>query len=119
MGEDISENLRVVADANRSVQRVHTTVVSLAADLPLMQAQTTPLEIRHAAFVTGIMYQAGVIMSVRELDTGVARDISGVLHVCRGPAGEEEKGEERGQEYLEEKEVLYYVAADGGVRIFE
>ncbi|KAL9046262.1 MAG: hypothetical protein Q9214_000863 [Letrouitia sp. 1 TL-2023] len=100
-------------------ERVHATVVSLAADLPLMQAQTTPLEIRHAAFVMGILYQAGVVMSVRELDTGVARDVSGVLHICRGPAGGEEEREEGGQEYIEEKEVLYYVAGDGGVKIFE
>ncbi|KAI4210284.1 MAG: hypothetical protein LQ351_006884 [Letrouitia transgressa] len=100
-------------------ERVHATVVSLAADLPLMQAQTTPLEVRHAAYVTGIMYQAGVIMSVRELDTGVARDVSGVLHVCRGPAGGEDEGEEEGQERIEEKEALYYVAGDGGVKIIE
>ncbi|KAL9610416.1 MAG: hypothetical protein Q9167_004871 [Letrouitia subvulpina] len=101
-------------------ERVHATVVSLAADLPLMQAQTTPLEIRHAAFVMGIMYQAGVVMSVRDLDTGVARDVSGVLHVCQGPAarGEEEEAE-GGREHVEGKEVLYYVARDGGVKILE
>lgn len=58
-------------------------------------------------------------MSVRELDTGVARDVSGVLHVCRGPAGGEDEGEEEGQERIEEKEALYYVAGDGGVKIIE
>ena len=56
-------------------------------------------------------------MSVRELDTGGARDISGVLRVCRGAAwgfdGEEGDGE------FEEREALFFVGGDGGVRVFE
>jgi len=50
-------------------------------------------------------------MGVRELDTGVARDVSGVLRIGRG-GGE-------GTEDVEEKEVLYFVGSDGGVRVFE
>lgn len=50
-------------------------------------------------------------MSVRELDTGAARDISGVLRIGRG-GGE-------GAEDIDEKEVLYFVGGDGGVRVFE
>ena len=52
-------------------------------------------------------------MSVRELETGVARDVSGVLQVARGPAAGEE------EEAPDEKEVLYHVARDGGVKVFE
>ena len=48
-------------------------------------------------------------MGLRLLDTGTAKDISGVLRVTRGPQGDD----------LEEKELLYFVGGDGGVRVFE
>lgn len=49
------------------------------------------------------------VMGLRLLDTGTARDISGILRITRGPEGDD----------VEEKEVLYYVGGDGGVRVFE
>ena len=56
-------------------------------------------------------------MSVRELDTGSARDVSGVLRVTKGGGWEEGgKGE---VETVEERDVLYFVANDGGVKVFE
>lgn len=58
-----------------------------------------------------LAHQARLLMGVRELDTGVARDVSGVLRIGRG-GGE-------GAEDVEEKEVLYFVGGDGGVRVFE
>lgn len=58
-----------------------------------------------------LAHQARQILSVRELDTGVARDVSGVLRIGRG-------GDEGG-EGVEEAELLYFVAGDGGVRVFE
>lgn len=77
-----------------------------------MQAAITPLELNHAALVKGFAHQARVILGVRGLDTGAARDVSGVLRIGRGAAVEEE-------EEIEEKEVLYFVGGDGGVRVFE
>ena len=81
--------------------------------MPLVQNQTTPLEIAHASFVMGLAHQARMVMSVRELDTGSARDVSGVLRVTKGVGWEE------GGEAVEEREVLYFVGNDGGVRVFE
>ncbi len=52
-------------------------------------------------------------MSVRGLDTGVAKDISGVLRISRG-GGADFEGDE-----MEEKECLYFMEADGDVRVFE
>lgn len=49
-------------------------------------------------------------MAVRELETGAARDVSGVLRVTRG--GDCEGGE------VEEREMLYFVGRDGNVRVF-
>ena len=63
----------------------------------------------HVAFIAGLAHQARFVMGLRLLDTGTAKDISGVLRVTRGPQGDD----------LEEKELLYFVGGDGGVRVFE
>lgn len=94
-------------------QHVYSTVIATAADLPLSQSPTTPLEISHTAFVMSLAHQARSIMSVRGLDTGVAKDISGVLRVSKGG------GESAGEGDVEESECLYYVGSDGGVKVFE
>ena len=57
-------------------------------------------------------------MSLRLLDTGAARDISGVLRITKGSSLVDEEVT-NGHEELEEREVLYFVQGDGGVRIFE
>ncbi|EQL30656.1 hypothetical protein RJZ56_005653 [Blastomyces dermatitidis] len=109
-------------------QRVHSTVVTLAADSPLihagsaefMEQQPTPLEIEHASLVVGMAHQARMVMQLRGLDTGVARDVSGVLRISRGGGWvpETEKGDGHDHAGLEEKEVLYFVQGDGAVRVF-
>lgn len=100
-----------------NLQHVHATIVSLSADYPLIQTQQTPLELNHAALVTTLAHQARVIWGARELDTGSARDVSGVLRITRGPTVEADK--DTGEEDVEEKELLYFVAGDGGVKLFE
>ena len=62
-------------------------------------------------------HQARLVMSVRGLDTGVARDVSGVLRICKGAGAADEADEGDGD--VEERECLYFVGADGGVRVFE
>ncbi|MCJ1463266.1 hypothetical protein MMC07_001872 [Pseudocyphellaria aurata] len=95
-------------------QHVYATIVTCAADSALMHRASTPLETNHAALVTAFAHQARVILGVRGLDTGTARDVSGVLRVGRGGDGGGD-----GEAEVEEKEVLYFAAADGGVRVFE
>ena len=56
-------------------------------------------------------------MSVRGLDTGVAKDVSGVLRISRGAGLQVEEGE--GEAEVEERVFLYLVTGDGGVRVFE
>lgn len=75
-----------------------------------MQSPHTPLEINHAAFVTGLAHLARFTIGLRLLDTGAARDVSGVLRVTRGA--------DEGEVDVEEREVLYFVGGDGGVRVF-
>ncbi|EJP64275.1 uncharacterized protein BBA_06657 [Beauveria bassiana ARSEF 2860] len=100
-------------------ENVHSTLVTLAADEPLVHmqaaAQTTKLEREQAALVLGQAHAADQVVSLRRLDTGAAADVSGVLRVVVGPAataanyGDGDEGEE----------LLYHVAGDGSVRVFE
>lgn len=48
------------------------------------------------------------------MDTGAARDVSGVMRISVNEDEDEER--ERG---VEDKELLYFVGGDGGVKVFE
>jgi len=98
-------------------ERVHATVLTLSADEPLVSARQTPLETDHAAFLLSTAHQADYMMGVRLLDTGAARDVSGVVRITVGNhAVNDEKDIER---RIEERELLYFVGGDGGVKVFE
>jgi elongator complex protein 6 len=85
--------------------------MSLAADEPLVASQTTALERDHAALVLSAAHGADVVLSLRLLDTGTAKDVSGVVRITRGGADSDRA--------VEEREYLYHVLGDGGVRVFE
>lgn len=94
---------------------VHATILTLAADTPLVTAQHTPLETNHAAFLLSAAHQANLVIGLRLLDTGTARDVSGVCRIAVGDAEDGEVGEQK----LEATELLYFVGGDGGVKVFE
>ncbi|KAJ5692371.1 hypothetical protein N7462_001794 [Penicillium macrosclerotiorum] len=100
-------------------QQVHATVLTLAADSPLIHMSTsgnqlsTPTETEHAGFAIGMAHRAQSVMQLRTLETGAARDVSGVLRISRGGGWTAEP-----KEALDEKELLYYIQRDGGVRVF-
>lgn len=86
------------------------------------------LETSHAALVVSLAHQARFVIALRLLNTGAARDVSGVLRVTRGGCEDWdlEDGEEDGEDgvrnedcRVEKREFLYYVGGDGGVRVFE
>ena len=103
--------------------RVDNLVINLCADSALLYRQTTPLEVAHAALVVSVAHRADLVMSTRQLDTGAARDVSGVLRVAGtargtggggGPTITSPSGKDaRGVEYL------YFVGIDSKVRVFE
>ena len=103
--------LDMVGELRDSVQ---STIITVCADSALLQTQVMPLETAHAALVMSLAHQARMVMSGRELDTGGARDVSGVLRITGGGG---EWG--NGSGHVEERECLYYVGGDGGVRVFE
>lgn len=84
----------------------------MSADDPLIASQATTLEKDHASFVLSLAHEAETILSLRLLDTGIAKDVSGVVRITRG-------GDGGGERQIEEKEYLYHVGGDGGVRVFE
>ncbi|KAJ5769133.1 hypothetical protein N7520_003692 [Penicillium odoratum] len=99
-------------------QAVHATVLTLAADSPLIHNAcsgnqgSTPLEGEHAAFAIGLAHRASSVLQLRTLETGAARDVSGVLRISRGG------GLSVGVNGLDERELLYYIHRDGGVKVF-
>ncbi|KAL2801792.1 hypothetical protein BJX63DRAFT_438490 [Aspergillus granulosus] len=105
-------------------QAASATIVTISSDSPLIHNASafaheaaTPLETEHAAFAVGLAHRAEMIMQLRNLETGAARDVSGVLRVSKGGAwGQRESV--TAEESWEEKEVLYFVQRDGGVNVF-
>ncbi|KAI5846322.1 hypothetical protein DFP73DRAFT_545647 [Morchella snyderi] len=83
-------------------------IVMVGADSAFLQEPKTRLEIDHAAFVISLSHCAAWTVGLRLLDTGIAKDVSGVIRVTRGV----------GDTSAEEKEVLYYVG-DGTVEVFD
>lgn len=71
------------------------------------------METEHAAFAIGLAHRAWAVMQLRTLETGAARDVSGVLRISRGGYWSTET-----EVSLEERELLYYIQRDGGVRVF-
>jgi elongator complex protein 6 len=102
-------------------RQVHTTVVSLAADMPLTSTgeAPTPLESNHAALVSSIAHVSSYILSLRLLDTGFAADVSGVMRITRGAFDEEsEEPAPRDSRTSTDKELLYYIRGDGTATAF-
>ena len=75
-----------------------------------------PLETESARFLTQQAHNARLVISVRELATGAARDVSGVLRVTR-PDCTYSGGPEDPE--ITEMEALYLVQRDGGVKVFQ
>jgi hypothetical protein len=98
-------------------QYVHNIIVTSSADYPLLHnsSSAAPLEGEHRAFVTTMAHQSRIVVQLRSLGTGAAKDISGVLRVSAGGAHDESKEDDVA---FEEAEWLYQVRGDGSVRIW-
>ncbi|PBP28550.1 hypothetical protein BUE80_DR000559 [Diplocarpon rosae] len=95
-------------------ENTYAAIISFSADHPLSASHQTPLESDHAGFLLTTAHQADLIMSLRLLDTGTAKDVSGVLRITVG-----DETEQHIQKQIEERELLYFVGGDGGVKVFE
>ncbi|KAI1919792.1 hypothetical protein LOZ12_002247 [Ophidiomyces ophidiicola] len=101
-------------------QHAHSTLVTLAADSPFINygESGTPLETEHASLVIGMAYQARMVMQLRGLETGAARDVSGVMQIAKGRLCSHADQRDLDSDDLEPIEILYYVQGDGTVRVF-
>jgi len=105
----VSFGLEEVRHSLNPSQLVHSTLLTLSADVPLVATQVTTLEREHASLVLSSAHEADMVLALRMLDTGTARDVSGVVRIT-GPGAEGLGGA---------TEYLYHVVADGGVKVFE
>jgi len=97
---------------------VSTMVILISADSALIGRKptaATELEVSHARLLISLAHVADAVVGLRLLDTGVARDISGVFRVTRGTGDLIEGEVDRGM--VEEKELLWF-EGDNGVKIF-
>jgi elongator complex protein 6 len=97
-----------------SLQHAYSTIITALADMSLIQSHKTPLERNHVAFATSMAHQARAVISLRLLSTGVAKDVSGVLRITKGPEVDDDDGQT-----ADEKELLFYIGGDGNVKVFE
>ena len=95
------------------------TVVTASADLPLMQSNATPLEVDHRTFVASLAHESRIVLGLRLLETGTAKDVSGVLRLSRGPQLDSGEDEEEVQPELLDRDVLFFINGDGSVKVFE
>ncbi|KAI1176348.1 hypothetical protein F4777DRAFT_271696 [Nemania sp. FL0916] len=96
-------------------EKVHACIVTVSGDEPLIVAQSTPLELEHASLALSLAHDAHLVISLRMLDTGTAKDVSGILRVT--PGGDEEITTTATP--VEDRELLYFIRGDGSVRVFE
>ncbi|KAJ4286995.1 hypothetical protein N0V90_012876 [Kalmusia sp. IMI 367209] len=93
----------------------------LAASSAAAAASATPpqaLQVAQRNLVVQTAHMSRVVLGTRVLDTGVARDVSGVLRRTVNAAAAS-SWEKEGDADAEGREVLYKVHADGGVKVFE
>lgn len=104
---------------------VSTCVVALPADMPFLNAATqqgsvsehySPLEVDTAALAVCLAHQAAVVLGCRLLDTGWAKDVSGVIRATRGGAAHDW---DVGGQAVGEDEWLYHIAGDGAVSVWD
>ncbi|KAF3768479.1 hypothetical protein M406DRAFT_344661 [Cryphonectria parasitica EP155] len=99
-------------------EKIHATILTLAADEPLVSPQSSTLEIEHASFLLSIAHGAEAVISLRTLESGKARDVSGVVRISSSSSSNG-GGVSGSKRPAETREYLYNVAFDGTVRVFE
>ncbi|MCJ1473450.1 hypothetical protein MMC13_002101 [Lambiella insularis] len=105
------------------IKHTYTTVVTASADAALMQYSGTRLETQHTALVASLAHEANLVIGVRGLESGVAKDVSGIIRISRGGMvgwwqAQGEKGTTTGEE-VEGKEMLFFRNGDGAIKAWE
>ncbi|ETI28514.1 hypothetical protein G647_00964 [Cladophialophora carrionii CBS 160.54] len=106
----------------------HALVLTCNADVPLLQTAMsgsyddgTPLERNHAHFLTSMAHRSRWVFQLRGLDTGSAKDVSGVIRVSKGGDRGDDESEISNLGHtkaLPDAEWLYQLKGDGSVRVW-
>jgi elongator complex protein 6 len=97
----------------------------IQSDNPLLSLSTPPqpLEWAHHNLLVTCAHMSRRILGVRVLDTGVARDVSGVVRITEQKSDWLSLGLDDASRDTDDsgkgKEFLYQVKGDGSVRVFE
>lgn len=113
-----SSAITVQQTISRLAASAGSLVISCHADGPLLHnqdASASPLEKQHGAMLTALAHQAKVVLQLRGLSTGAAKDITGILRVSRGGGYEDARTEITP---TEDAEWLYQSKGDGSVRLW-
>ncbi|KAF2109233.1 hypothetical protein BDV96DRAFT_502942 [Lophiotrema nucula] len=104
-------------------EKASHVLVHLNADDALLSLSTPPqpLEVEGHNLLVKMAHVSSRILSCRVLDTGVARDVSGVLRITGGGSNTEGWWDESDNRSEEEqgRELLYLAKGDGSVKVFE
>ena len=112
------DNISVQQFISQLRQLSQAVMVTCSADSPLLHNRhdsATALEREHASFAATVSHQCDWVLQLRGLNTGTARDITGVLRASKGGAHEEVDAGSKG---LEDAEWLYQLKGDGSVRMW-
>jgi elongator complex protein 6 len=123
-----SINPLVLASLNVTLHKLPSVshiLVHIHSDNPLLGLSTPPqpLEVSHHNLLVKLGHMSRRILGVRVLDTGVARDVSGVVRITEQSIGWLELGLEDETTNAVDggrgKEFLYQIKGDGSVRVFD
>src|SRR5271155_4107145 len=100
-------------------QRTSRTFISLFADHTLLDfsPHSTSLSKNQSVLLTSLIHRAHSVIGLRSLQTGTAKDVTGVIRLTRGGAWYDFDREQRDPDENEEWEMLYHIY-DGKIRLF-
>lgn len=114
----------------RALPNVHSLVTALSGDQPFLHhsLSPTPLEDEHKTCLITMAHQARLVLQLRPLGTGRAKDVSGVIRASQGGAWEAIEEEtvaaedpitsSVGHGIATEREWLYYIAGNGEAKVW-
>lgn len=94
-------------------------ILSCNADTPLLYTDVeaaTTLEKHQRGFLASMAHQSCWVFQIRGLDTGIAKDVTGVLRVSHGGSDELTSRETSNQ--LSDREWLYRLKSDASISIW-
>lgn len=93
--------------------------MSLSSDHNLIHAdQETDLTKNQSVLLTSLLHRAYAVISLRPLQTGMAKDVDGVIRITRGGAWYDFPKDPTSAEEAEEWEMLYRVE-DAKAKLFK